>query len=70
MKKPTHTRKGKMIIDLATGVVEEFKYVNEAKRRSTLLRKSGSVVRRLSRKLSERHAASSVLMNYVNRVGS
>ncbi len=34
MKQTTHTRKGKQIIDLTTGVVEDFKSVNQAKYRS------------------------------------
>ena len=50
----THTRKGKQIIDLNTGVVEDHKYVNEAKRRSRALRAAGSNVRRLPRKDNDR----------------
>lgn len=67
MKTPTHSRRGKQIIDLETGVVEDFKYVNEAKRRSRALKAEGSIVRRLTRKFSERSKASAHRMSFAAR---
>lgn len=70
MKEVTHTRRGKQIIDLATGVVQDFKFINEAKRASRVIQSTGGTLRRLQRKLADRLKASSVRMGYVDRVGS
>ncbi len=67
MKEITHTRRGKQIIDLSTGVVEDHKYVNQAKRRSRALQSEGSTVRRIGRKLSERMKTSSHRMSFASR---
>ena len=40
MKEVTHTRRGKQVIDLTTGVVEDFKTINAAKGRSKAIQKS------------------------------
>ena len=60
MKQATHTRRGHQIIDLATGVVEDHKSVNLAKKRSRALQTLGKdalglgTVRKLPRKFKER----------------
>ena len=63
MKQTTHTRKGKQIIDLTTGVVEDFKSVNQAKYRSRAIQMAADnalgrgTVRKLYRKFKERTVA-------------
>ena len=67
MKQPTHTRRGKQIIDLITGVVEDFKYVNEAKRRSRALKAEGNILRRIPRKFKDRVATGRDRMSFASR---
>ncbi len=55
MREVTHTRKGKQIINLSTGVVEDFPSINQAKYRSRKLQStSGVVLRKIARKLKDR----------------
>lgn len=60
MKKVTHTRKGKQVIDLGTGEVEDHKTINAAKKRSKAIQLSADgalgrgTLRLIPRKLTER----------------
>jgi hypothetical protein len=60
MKKASWSRKGKTVINLVTGVVEEFKTINQAKKRSHQIQMEvdnglgRGTVRRLSRNYSAR----------------
>ena len=65
MKEVTHTRRGKQIIDLTTGVVEDFKTINQAKKRSKAVQMAANktnalgrgTLRIIRRKLTERQKA-------------
>jgi len=54
MKEVTHTRRGKQIIDLSTGVVEDHLSLNQAKKRSTAVQKAGGILRKIPRKDKDR----------------
>lgn len=45
-QKPTHIRKGATITTVATGEVETYKYINQAKRASRRLQLDKSVILR------------------------
>ncbi len=62
MKKPDYTRKGQQIINLVTGVVEDFKTVNLAKKRSRQIQMDADrdclgrgTLRRMPRKTKDRY---------------
>ncbi len=68
MKKPDYTRKGKQIINLDTGVVEDFRTMNLAKKRSRQIQMDADkgclgrgTVRRMPRKVRDRHKQGQML---------
>jgi len=65
MKEATHTRRGKVIVDLGSGAVSAFKSINQAKSASHEIQKDSDnalgrgTVRLLARKQSERAKSAS-----------